>query len=695
RYADTHGFEVNTERPNAWPYRDYVISAMNGDTPYNRFIREQIAGDQAGHPAATGFLVTAAALLPGQIGADEESKRLARQDELAEIIINTGQTFLGLTIGCARCHDHKFAPISAKDYYAFQGFFAGVDYGDRSIPSREAAAGRRAIESRIADIDNRLVRHMPLARAGDRSGKVSSVKRPKVNARVNNERFTPVAASRVRLTVKKTNNLEPCIDELEIFDTSGRNIALASRGGKPSASGSNIAPNRHELRLVNNGEYGNSSSWMSNETGGGWIQIDLPGTFTIDRVAWGRDRQGKLGDRLATDYKIEVASGDGPWQLVADASDREAFEGNARRAEYSFEHLPEGEKAEAQALVREKRDLEKRLGSFSADGTLVYAGIFRQPDKVRLLARGDPEQPKEPVAPATLAIFNQLQLPEDASDATRRALLADWLTDPANPLTARVAANRIWQGHFGAGLVDTPNDFGPSGSKPSHPELLDWLAGEMIRGGWSMKHMHRLIVLSATYRQSAAIDAKAQAIDADTRLLWRYPSRRLEAELIRDNMLVVASGLNTKMGGRGYDLFGSRGGLNGFPPIEKFSDEGRRRMIYAHKVRMEKDIVFGAFDCPDAGQSMARRRQSTTPIQALNLFNSQFSIDQAQALADRVRRETSVSDFSRQIDAIFQAAFSRHARSDEVAELLPVVQETGLESLCRAVLNSNEFLFIP
>ena len=149
------------------------------------------------------------------------------------------------------------------------------------------------------------------------------------------------------------------------------------------------------------------------------------------------------------------------------------------------------------------------------------------------------------------------------------------------------------------------------------------------------------------------------------------------------------------MGGRGYDLFGSRGGLNGFPPIEKFSEEGRRRMIYAHKVRMEKDIVFGAFDCPDAGQSMARRRQSTTPIQALNLFNSQFSMDQAQALAERVRRETGVGDLSRQIDSVFQAAFSRHAGPDEVSSLLPLVQENGLETLCRAILNSNEFLFIP
>ncbi len=686
RYADTHGFEVNTERPNAWPYRDYVISAFNADTPYDRFIREQIAGDQLGRDSATGFLVTAAALLPGQIGADDASKRLARQDELSEIIINTGQTFLGLSIGCARCHDHKFDPISHQDYYAIQGFFAGVDYGDRGVPSREAAAARRAIESRIAAIDADLVRYVPLFGSG--------TKRPKINARQNIDRFTPVKASRVRLTVNKTNNLEPCIDELEIYDLSGANVALASRGGKASASGSNVSPDRHELRLVNNGQYGNSSSWMSNENGGGWVQIDLPGTLTIDRIVWGRDRLGKFGDRLAIDYKIEIATGDGPWKLVADASDRMPYTEGRARAEIAFDHLPKLERTRAEQLVREKRDLEKSLGNYSANGALVFAGIFRQPDDVRLLSRGDPEQPKQRVAPATLPIFQQVTLSSDAPDRDRRRVLAGWLASPENPLTARVAVNRIWQGHFGTGLVDTPNDFGHSGSSPSHPELLDWLAARFIESGWSVKQMHRMVVLSATYRQSAAIDPKSQSIDADARLLWRYPSRRLEAELIRDNMLAVAGGLNRKMGGRGYDLFGSRGGLNGFPPVEKFNDEGRRRMIYAHKVRMEKDIVFGAFDCPDAGQSMARRRQSTTPIQALNLFNSQFSIDQAAALADRIQAEAG-SDPARQIDAAFQAAFLRHVSADELAELLPVVRAEGLAVLCRAMLNSNEFLFIP
>jgi len=221
------------------------------------------------------------------------------------------------------------------------------------------------------------------------------------------------------------------------------------------------------------------------------------------------------------------------------------------------------------------------------------------------------------VAPESIATFAGLVAPvslaKESSDSDRRTALATWLSDPQHPLPARVMVNRIWQWHFGTGLVDTPNDLGRNGSKPTHPELLDWLADEFVTSGWSIKHMHRLIMGSATYRQASAASDTGLAQDADSRLLWRFPPRRLEAETIRDTMLAVSGRLNLEMGGRGFNLFKSRGGLAGFPPIDSFDAAGRRRMIYAHKVRMEQDDVFGAFDCPDAGQSMARRRQSTTP----------------------------------------------------------------------------------
>ncbi|MEZ5434148.1 MAG: DUF1549 domain-containing protein [Verrucomicrobiales bacterium] len=272
RYADTHGFEVNTPRPNAWPYRDYVIAAFNNDTPYDQFIREQLAGDRMNRDAATGFLVTSAVLLPGQIGKDDASKRLARQDELGEMVINTGEAFLGLSIGCARCHDHKFDPITSKDYYSLQAFFAGVEYGDRPLRSPGAETARqeaKRLTTRRDEIGIQIAKFVPLAGSG--------VKRAPVNAEQNTERFAPVKARRVRFTIRSTNNLEPCLDELEVFDASGKNVALASEGALPTASGSRVSANRHELRHINDGQYGNARSWMSNEVGKGWIMIEFPG----------------------------------------------------------------------------------------------------------------------------------------------------------------------------------------------------------------------------------------------------------------------------------------------------------------------------------------------------------------------------------------------------------------------------------
>ena len=241
--------------------------------------------------------------------------------------------------------------------------------------------------------------------------------------------------------------------------------------------------------------------------------------------------------------------------------------------------------------------------------------------------------------PHILTALGELQLPNDATDIERRTALAEWITASDNRMTARVIVNRIWQNHFGIGLVDTPSDFGLNGSAPSHPKLLDWLAADFMKKKWSVKELHRLIMTSRTYQQAGSRGAVGPAndgqnggssperIDGGNRLLWHFPTRRLEAEAIRDCMLHVSGQLNLKMGGPGFNFFTSRGGLNGFPPVEKFTSKEFRRMIYAHKVRMEPVPVFGAFDCPDAGLPTPRRSQSTTAIQALNLFNSPFVID--------------------------------------------------------------------
>ena len=698
RYADTHGFEVNTERPNAWPYRDYVIKAFNNDTPYDRFIKEQLVGDALGQDAATGFLVTASVLLPGQIGKDDPSKRLARQDSIDEIVVNIGQTFLGLSVGCARCHDHKFDPITAKDYYAMQAFVAGVEYGDRDLRTPEAEAAReeaKRLQPRLAEIDQELARFVPVVKSG--------AERPMINARENADRFAPTNAKRVRFTIKATNNLEPCIDELEVFNTRGENVALATAGTLRKSGGDIGVAERHELRFINDGRYGNGRSWMAKEQGKGWVELEFKQEQTIERVVWGRDREGKFTDRLAIDYQIEIGDSAGQWHTAADASDRRKFDPKSQRiVKPTLSGLSPDETKRAKPLMQEKTDIEAKIKA-TENAQKVFAGTFRTPDDIHLLNRGDPEQPKEPVVPAVLSALGDWKLTKETPEQKRRQSLAEWIASPQNPLTARVMVNRIWQGHFGTGLVPTPSDFGRMGMKASHPELLDWLAAEFIRSGWSVKHMHRLIVLSATYGRTS-FPTRSQSSgnelensfykDAESRYLWRFPSRRLEAESIRDSMLAVSGQLNVKMHGRGFNLFDQRGGLSGFDPIETFTPDNQRRMIYAHKVRREPETVFGAFDCPDAGQSTAIRRASTTPIQALNLFNSRFTLAQAEAFAARVKKEMG-EDSTKQITRAYRLALSREPTREELAEAQPIVRQHGIAPLCRALFNSNEFLFIP
>ncbi len=713
RYADTHGFEVNTERPQAWPYRDYVIAAMNSDTPYDRFIKEQIVGDATGADAATGFLVTASVLLPGQIGRDGPSMRLARQDALDEIVNNIGHTFLGLSVGCARCHDHKFDPISAKDYYSMQSFVAGVEYKERKMHSRQAVALREEVDAltqRMTEIDKQLVQFVPIARPRSQRNVETSIQEPNTNGdtpalaadpprrqlvlpSVNIDCFAPVRAKRLRFTVLATNNLEPCIDELEVFNTAGENIAIASVGTTVTTSGDTTVANRHERRFINDGKYGNSRSWMSGTVGSGWVELEFAEEQEITRVIWGRDREEKFKDRLAIEYRIDAASNE-DWHLVADSSDRLPPSADTEESTpFRISELGNEQQQEAKRLLGEKQDHKARIKT-AERGQVAFAGTFRKPDDIHVLARGDPERPQEAVVPAVLSAFGDLSLPTETTEQQRREALADWMASPENPLTARVMANRIWQGHFGIGLVETANDFGRNGAQPSHPELLDWLAQELIRSGWSIKHMHRLIVLSATYRQSTAHNAVAATKDADARLLWRFPSRRLEAEAIRDCMLAVSGRLNLTEGGPGFNLFEQRGGLSGFTPIESFTDDGLRRMIYAHKVRRERDAVFGAFDCPDAGQSTPRRIESTTPIQALNLLNSRFTIDQAEAFAERVQAKIG-EDASEQIQHAYWIALNREPIHDELNDAEPVVRQHGLATLCRALFNSSEFLFFP
>ncbi|MEZ6091738.1 MAG: DUF1553 domain-containing protein [Pirellulaceae bacterium] len=685
RFGETHGFETNRERPNAWRYRDWVIEAFNSDLPYDQFVMQQIAGDRLGKDIATGFLVAG----PHDIvkGQDPLLRLVQRQDELADIINATGTAFLGLTTGCARCHNHKFDPISQTDYYALQAVFAGVQHGERSLQIDESTKQRiEELDRIIADLRRQLKPYVS-----------SNAKRPPVDAKSNIEVFDPTTVKFVRMTIQATNQGEPCIDELEIYGQD-INFALASNGGIASSSGDFVHP-LHKLEHINDGRLGNPRSWIANKTSGGWIQIELANAATIDRIVWGRDREGRYADRLATNYKIEASVDGENWQRLADSTDRlPPGSDDKHGVSYDFAAVSDSEADLGRKQLRELETAIARRDELSKP-PMAYAGSFQQPPPTHRLYRGEPTSPREQVFPAAITSLstltnNSLNLDADTPEAERRVALARWIADRGNPLTARVIVNRIWQHHFGTGIVDTPSDFGGNGTPPSHPALLDWLACELIDNNWSLKHLHRVILNSQTWRQQSYPNDKGMAVDAGSRLLWRFPPRRLEAEGIRDCILSVTGSLDTRQGGPGFSAFEVEAeNVRHYFPKTEFGPEDWRRMIYMTKVRQERDAVFGVFDCPDCSQVVPQRSRSTTPLQALNLFNSRFVIQQSELLVQRLDESTDSPE--QKVRLAYELCFGRPATDEEVNASLAFVQSQSWNQFARALLNANEFIFIP
>jgi hypothetical protein len=696
RFAETDGFEMNQERPNAFHYRDYVIRAFNSDKPYARFIFEQLAGDSVGEDAATGFLVAGA--YDKVKSPDIVLTLTQRHDELADIINTTGTAFLGLTLGCARCHDHKFDPISQRDYYALEAIFAGVHHGERPIGTAISADAR----GRADEIDRRIGGLEAQIRAISDGGRL--IWRAPVHSQRNEERFGPTPARFVRFSIHATNSLEPCIDELEVYSTSTsdgrRNVGAAGAGARVTSSGDYQGDPQHRLAHINDGRYGNARSWIAAGRENAWVMLELPKTTVIDRVIWSRDREGRFADRLATRYSVDVAEEPGKWRKVSSGDDRLPL-GASRDAKGLVFHVAGLDRAQVErsaALLDELRKLEGEWQELVAVPT-VYAGKFETPEPTHRLFRGDPLQKKEAVEPNALSglinVVGPLPLKLRANEGDRRIALAQWLTNPKNPLPARIIVNRLWQHHFGAGLVATPSDVGKMGQAPSHPELLDWLATELVAHGWSLKHIHRLIVTSSTYRQSSAPLSSAHAVDAQDRYLWRFAPRRLEAESIRDVILQISGSLDLKMYGPGFTVFQPNSNyVRVYIPKERWGPQEWRRMVYMHKVRMEQDAVFGSFDCPDAGQPTAKRSRSTTAIQALNLYNSEFMYEQAARFAQRVESESG-PERTAQIQRAFRIAFGRAAEPQELAFAAQLAQSAGLVAVCRALINANELVFVP
>ncbi len=870
RFAESHGFETNRERPHAWPYRDYVIDSLNADKPYDRFVQEQIAGDSMGADVATGFLVAGPYDLVKS--PDISLTLMQRQEELADMVNTTGATFLGLTLGCARCHSHKFDPIPQKDFYSMQAVFAGVRHADRALPSSpDQKEQLAAVDERIAMRRRQLATFIPTANvslvylddepavnadqqgmrvllkpagnginpAGTARGQkddpgsterspnlsqgrytwwsnqqgknvaayrpnvrgrfrvwlswgtgwkshvtdakylldsdgnlqtgddqqtiavvnqqqfadgsdglkdqslwsgfrsagvfeltpsstvvlqagqsgtattadalllesttdgVAEAKQPKrpafrpvVNAQHNVERISPTEARFVRFTILETNSSEPCIDELELY-ANGRNVALAERGAVATSSGNFPNHPLHKLEHINDGQFGNGRSWISNQQGRGWVQIELAKPAAIDRIEWARDRQAKYGDRLAIRYAIDVALEPDQWTRVASSDDRLPVTTKVPvNPAYQFDSFEPQVAAQGREWLKDlQHNIERRAAL--AKPVLVYAGTFSQPQPTHRLYRGDPMQKREVVAPDALSVTNNsLKLEVQAPEQQRRIALARWIADPRNPLTARVMVNRLWQHHFGTGIVATPSDFGANGAQPSHPELLDWMANELVSADWSLKHVHRLILTSNTYQQSSRPRAAGLAQDADARLLWRFPPRRLEAEAIRDSILASTQTIDLRMGGRGYDAFEVQmENVRHFFPKEEFGPAEWRRMAYMTKYRQEQDGTFGVFDCPDGSQTMPRRPVSTSPLQAFNLLNSSFILQQAELLADLLQRKS--PSIEQQVRHAFDITLARQPDQVELTSAARLAEQHGLVAFCRALLNCNEFLFVP
>jgi mono/diheme cytochrome c family protein len=761
RFGESEGYETNMPRPSAWPYRDYVIRAFNRDTPFARFVFEQLAGDtmatqgrqltssgssprQAG-PAPRNFRVFHAALDRGLVnhaaGAEDqaaadwltqaatgflvggthdivgnqtiEGTLQQRADDLDDMITATGTTFLGLTVQCARCHDHKFDPIAQKDYYGLQAVFAGVKHGERELAAPDAENRLHesaAISAELARIEAALDRFEPLALPGR-----DQPARAMVNPRRNVERFIPTRSRMIRMTILATNDrTEPCIDEIEVFTTGPRdqssppprNVALAGAGGIASASSELPGSDIHKIAHLNDGRLGNGRSWISRVSGKGQITIAWNEPATIDRVVWGRDREEVYRDRLATEYYIESALEPGQWQIVASSLDRATNAPGSSNAVAAVPVKDRGPDAPGTTpgtdAARERADLAARQAELcerlAALGPTVkvYAGTFSQPGPTHVLARGDPTKKGAEVRPSSIATIKPaLDLDPKLAEDKRRAALARWIADPGNPLPARVMVNRVWHYHFGRGIVATTSDFGFNGSPPSHPQLLDWLSTAYITAGWRLKPIHRLIVTSAAYRQSSRLDPAPQEVDRENRLVGRMNPRRLEAESIRDAILAVSGRLETRIGGPGYNIWEKNTNYVAvYKPRVDLGPDTFRRMVYQFKPRSQADPTFGAFDCPDAALVAPRRNVSTTAIQALNLLNSRFVVQQAAYFAERLAEEAGTNP-ARQAERGFFVAFGRAPSDSERTAASGLIRSHGTAAFCRALYNANEFVYVP
>ena len=754
-FGETHGYDKDKSRPNAWPYRDYVIRSFNDDKPYARFVQEQIAGD-ALFPFTRDGIEALGFIAAGPwdfIGHEEVSEtkidgRIARHLDRDDMVANTMQTFVSLTVQCAQCHDHKFDPITQEDYYSLQAVFAAVDRTNKRYDLDPDVARKRqeleqglkqlaarkaqrvlSVESRAADAFTALDRQIKDAgskmKSADAFGYHSAIEtqqdsnkwvqvdlgashaidrvilhacqddfngigegfgfplRFRVEAsddatfqsqvRTLSDRSTEDQANPklspwviegkgfkarfVRVTATKLalrqNDFIFALAELEVTSATTHNVA---RGALVTALDSVEAPIRWQKSNLTDGSY-------AGQTAGG-----------ADTVAALQKQRTELWNRHISEDELRSET-------------KDAEEYAARKGE--ADTLPEQRMAYVAAVHR-------GAGNFLGTG-----GQEGKPRVIRILNRGDVQKPGREVTPGAVQALafrpGRFELATNHNEFERRAALARWITDPANPLTWRSMANRVWQYHFGQGLVDTPGDFGRMGGKPSHPELLDWLACELRDDpGQSLKRLHRILMTSATYRQaSSAVSEVGQQQDSGNRLLWRMSRRKLEAEAIRDSVIFVAGKLDLSMGGPSFQDFVIEKPEHSPHYEYRLHDpedpKSHRRSVYRFLVRSQQQPFMTTLDCADPSMQVGKRNEGVSPLQALAVLNNALVLSMSRHFAEKL--EATSGDLRARVAGAFYEALGRPADADELSRLVSFASEYGLANFCRVLFNLNEFAF--
>jgi hypothetical protein len=753
-FAETHGHDQDVPREHAWPYRDYLIESFNADKPYGRFVEEQIAGDVLfpDDPRATvalGFLAAGP--------WDESSLRDIREDTLDrkagqyldrdDMLGTVGLSLLSTTVQCARCHDHKFDPVSQREYYGLQAIFAGVDRANRPYDAEPAVRAKRqallkrkqmlaagasaalledtAAGAEVAAWEKAVQAAgawsvLELARFASSDGStltkqadgslLAGGKRPERDTYTIEADWTGGAITAIRLEVLA----DPSLPKGGPGRQDNGNLHLSEF--RIAAAPLAVLPKPRPIAIARAIADFDQAGWDISRAFDGkretaWgiypevgkphaavfiLKEPLPGDvrlrFTLEQQHGGGHLIGR--PRLsATTGPVTSVQPLPPaiQQILSRPADKRSDKEKVELAHFVLARKTDADLA----------SLPPAKLVYAAAHDFVPEGSFRPATgcrPVHVLKRGDVRNPLELARPGALACVSGIEGKFASDDeGQRRAALAKWISDPRNPLTWRSIANRVWHYHFGRGLVATPSDFGRMGATPSHPALLDWLTTRLLEEGGSLKAVHRLIVTSATYMQSSKPNAAALKIDADNVLLWRMNVTRLDAESVRDAVLAVSGKLDRAMGGPSVKHFIQGPGIHRTPKVDynafdPDSSGAHRRSIYRFIFRTVPDPFMDALDCPDASQFTAVRPVSVTALQALALLNDPFMVRMSEHFAKRL---TLAGDERAQVRLAYRLALGRDPRPHEETALGDYARRHGLANACRVLLNCNEFVFVP